>query len=212
LIIGEIKALVELVNIASGWLQQALGRAKRQRDREAAQTLYDAFVLVASMRAYDNAFRPLLGRILTFTLDWEPHRRQTTADEVVLFLDQEQILPYFRQAYGSLRGSLAMEEDQALSSLLDCAHRFTFIVEADFRTKETYYERQQVLTRLLYATSEEEASWVRAWAEVKVNQLNRRLLADADEAFAELRQRIIATHDLPDPGFAVGLPRTGGSA
>jgi hypothetical protein len=212
MVIADIKAFFDILNTSSGWLQKALGQAKRERERKAAQLLHDALILVASMRSYDNAFRPLLGRMLTFVPSWTPERRQTVADDLVLFLDREEILPHFRQAYGALDGSGWQGDGrESLDQLLRSARRFQDVITADSKIKGAYTERQRVIVWLLEADRDSEAYRVREWAEEKLGELDRRLLVDADEAFATLRRRLIAEYHLPNPGFAVGLPRSGGA-
>ena len=206
MVLSDIKMLVDVTNTAGNWLAMALGRAKQKRDRRAAHVLHDAIVLVASMRSYDNAFRPLLGRILTFTPTWDAERRQQTTDDIIMFLDHEEILPYFRQAATSLASYHAQGEPiGAVIPLLECASRFMDIVEADRRTKDAYRQRSRVIELLLMGRSERDAYDVREWAERKVNELDRRVLADAEIRFAELRSILLREYDLPDPGMAVDI-------
>jgi hypothetical protein len=78
------------------------------------------------------------------------------------------------------------------------------IVEADSMSKDAYSQRSRLINTLLMGKSENEAFRVREWAEEKVDQLDRRVLADAEIMFADLRNTLLREYDLPDPGMAVG--------
>jgi len=199
------KGLAELLNAAAGWLQKALQEARRRRDRGAARVLHDSFVVVASMRAYDNAFRPLLGQLLAFSIEWEDEHRQRVAEELQRFFDIEEILPRFRQAFQALQSSRwEGAGHEALTRLMDAATTFgDEIVGTVWKEKENYVVRTRIFRALSYGQSQGEVNMVYKWAESTAKVLDRRLLAEADNAFGELRNAVLAAHDLPDPGYAV---------
>lgn len=206
-LLSETKTLVEILKAAGGWLRRAHQRAERERDRSAAQLLHDAFVLAASMRVYDNALRPLLGQLLGFSASWDKERRGDLYDKLVGFFDREEILPHFRQALASLS---YMQWDGAGGEALHrlVASAFTFdeeIAGTIRREKENYVIRIEMLSALQLGASIEEESLVRKWAERIVGLLDRGLLVEVDASYGELRQAILAAHDLPDPGYAIAL-------
>jgi hypothetical protein len=199
--------LFDVLKAAGGWLQAALQHARKERDRRAARVLHDAFVVVASMRAYDNEFRPLLGEVLTFSVEWEDERRRQLERMIRRFFDVEEILPRFRQAFQALESSgWDGAGHEALGRLVGAASRFRDeIVGPIWKEKENYVVRARIFKALSFGQSQEEVEALHEWAEEIAAVLDRHLLAEADNAFGELRNAILAVHDLPDPGYAVAL-------
>jgi hypothetical protein len=206
-VLSDAKVLFEVLNAAGDWLQKALTQARRDRDRRAAHVLHDAFVVVASMRTYDNAFRPLLGQLLAFSIEWEAERRRRLNDELHSAFDTEVILPRLRQALQGLNSSdWEGAGHEPLNRLLNLA--FTFgdeVVSPIWVAKALGGGREPIFRALEYGHTPDDARVVHNWAENVASTLNRRLLADADDAFGELRRAVLAAHDLPDPGYAVSL-------
>ena len=207
MVLADAKVLIDVLKAADEWLQQVVQRAKRRRDRAAAQVLHDAFVVVAAMRAYDNAFRPLLGQLLTFSVEWSPDQRRRLSEELNAFFDIEQVLPPFRQALRGLESaSLDGAGAEPVERVMAAATTFSEEIAGSIRLeKENYVSRRAISDALLYGRSHEDEATVRQWAETLVQTLDRPLLAGADNAFGRVRQEILAAHDLPDPGFAVAL-------
>ncbi len=206
-VLSDAAVLFQVLDKAAGWLRDALREARKERDRKAAHVLHDAFVVVASMRAYDNAFRPLLGQLLAFSIEWEKERRDRLSDQLSSFFDIEQILPRFRQAFQALQASGWEEAGrEALGQLVDAASTFAEeIVGPVWKEKENYVVRGQMLQALEHGKTHGEEQVVREWAERLARILDRRLLAEADNACGALRQAILAAHRLPDPGYAFSL-------
>jgi hypothetical protein len=206
-VLADAKVLFEVLNAAGEWLRKALNQARAKRDRRAARVLHDAFVVVASMRANDNAFRPLLGQLLGFSIEWEVDRRRQLSQELRSFFDIEEILPRFRQAFQALQAS-AWEGagHEALGRLIGGATAFAGdIVGPIWKEKENYIVRERMLNALSYGRSDDDTKTVREWAERVAAILDRQLLAETDNAFGELRHAILTAHDLPDPGYAIAL-------
>jgi hypothetical protein len=203
----DARSLIDVLNAAGGWLRAALQHARKERDRRAARVLHDAFVVVASMRAYDNAFRPLLGEVRAFSTKWEDERRRRLENDLRLFFDVEEILPRFRQAFQALQSSgWDGAGREALGRLIGTASTFgDEIVGPIWKEKENYAMRARIFSVLSFGQSPEEAEIVHEWAERIAAVLDRHLLAQADNAFGELRNAVLAAHDLPDPGYAVSL-------
>jgi hypothetical protein len=205
--LSDAKVLFEALNAAGEWLQRALKAARKKGDREAAQVLHDAFVVVASMRAYDNAFRPLVGQLVAFSTRWDRERREQLGDHLELFFDVEQILPRYRQSFEALRTSAWQGAGhEALGRLVGAASTFgDEIVGPIWKEKENYVVRVRMLNALRYGKSSHDADAVHQWAQRVAAVLDRGLLAEADTAFGQLRRAVLAAHDLPDPGYAVSL-------
>lgn len=206
-IVVDANTLIQVLNAAGGWLQAALQHARKERDRRAARVLHDAFVVVASMRAYDNAFRPLLGEALAFSTKWDDERRRSLENELRRFFDVEEILPAFRQAFQALQSSgWDGAGEEALNRLIEAASSFgNEIVGPIWMEKENYAMRARIFNALSYGQSSDEADILHEWAERIAAVLDRHLLAQADNAFGELRNAVLVAHDLPDPGYAVSL-------
>jgi hypothetical protein len=207
MVLADAKVLFELLNAAGNWLQKAVSEARKQRDQRAAHVLHDAFVVVAAMRAYDNAFRPMLGELLAFSDAWEADRRQRLSEELFSFFDVEQILPQFRQAFQGIESShWDGAGREALGQLIGSATTFADeIVGEVWKEKENFMTRARLSRALEYGGSPDDEKAVHDWAEATAKILDRHLLAEADNAFGELRQAILAAHKLPDPGYAVSL-------
>jgi len=62
-----------------------------------------------------------------------------------------------------------------------------------------------MLQALEHGKTHGEEQVVREWAERLARILDRRLLAEADNACGALRQAVLAAHRLPDPGYAFSL-------
>jgi hypothetical protein len=206
MVLADAKVLVELLDAAGGWLGKALKRARKARDKQAAHVLHDSFVVVASMRAYDNTFRPMLGQLLALSTDWEADRSRELSGELSTFFDVEKIMPRFRQAFQGLRSSeWEGAGHEPLGRLLDAASTFGDEIAGRIRNEKEDLSRRSQLFISLKRHSEWDVDYVRKWATRIADVLDRDLLAEADHAFGELRQAILAAHDLPDPGYAVSL-------
>ncbi|MGY1618123.1 hypothetical protein ACI797_15395 [Geodermatophilus sp. SYSU D00691] len=210
MILSDIKTFVEIVSSVGSWLEKARTRSTRARDLQAAQLLHDATVLVVSMRAYDNAFRPLAAAMLTFRPYWPDDRRERLANELSHFLDREEILPLFRQSLTSLANSYSNGmTSEPVRTLLQCARRFMEPVQVISASKTAYTERALVIGWLLDATTQAEAAEVHSWAVFRVSALHKEVLADAEIALAELRIALQREFSLPDLPPAVSLAPLG---
>jgi hypothetical protein len=205
--IGEAELLSKIIDEAGKWLRATFRRVRADRDRRAAEVLYNAFVLVASMRAYDNTFRSLLGQLLNFSIRWENERRRRLSRELSDFIDQEVLLPHFRQANSYLaQGFGSAERIQALTRLRAKASTFERSVAGKIMTEKEKKATRQLLAKLEYGDSKDAERDVRKWANNVMGLLDRRLLAEIDADYGELRQAILAKHNIEDPGFALRLP------
>jgi len=202
--LGELTTFIELTEKAGGWLATVLQHNRRERDRRAAQVLYNAFVLTASMRTYDNTFRRILGRLLVFDGRWEQDERSELLADLLEFFDTETVLPRFRQALAALENANVDEQVRAgLDRLLTKAGSFHGQVDEVTGRKSEFHIPRTVLDALRRGDDQESVEEIVFWAEEYVDLLDRRVLAEADEAFGVLRQTVLSKHNLPDPGWAV---------
>jgi hypothetical protein len=209
--LSEAKTLIELIGLAGGWLTSALQRAKKDSDRRAAQALHDAAILVAAMRSYDNALRRIVTEAMSFSSEWSDDRRMTVTDDLKEFVGQETILPQFRQALASLRCGDEDDFCEELTNLEMIAHHFyTYFVVLVETQKGFGRPIWPVMAALERGRHRHDVDEVRAWTESALALHDRAKvdLARADEAYGMLRNKILASHPLPEAGWAVSLTGT----
>jgi hypothetical protein len=152
----------------------------------------------------------VLGELLAFSTELETHRRRQLGQRLWSFFDVEQILPNFRQAFQAIQSSdWEGAGHEALGRLIRAASTFTDEIVGDvYKEKDDFFLRARITEALEYGNwaTEDDVKTVHEWAEATAKILDRRLLAEADTAFGEFRQAILAAHKtLPDPGYAVSL-------
>jgi len=199
-VLSEIAAFVELVERASAWLDAALERSRRKRTRTAARILYDARVLVAGMRTYDNMYRPLLRRIRFLEADASADDRQAILSELEQWSSIHEISPRIHQVVASLKAERqASDTPLDLEPLLQHASEFLQAMELIQDEKLQYSLQSDLQWAVRSAKRKEELESAAHFAERQLHMLDLDDLAGADEAFGRLRQRILSEYDLPAP-------------
>jgi hypothetical protein len=199
-VLSEIAAFVDLVERASAWLDAALERSRRKRTRTAARILYDAGVLVAGMRTYDNVYRPLLRRMRFLETDASAEERKAILSELEQWNSIHEISPRVHQVVASLEAEReASDTPLDLEPLLQHASKFLQAMEL-IQDEKRHYSLQLDLQRAVRsAERKEEPESAAHFAERQLHILDLDDLAGADEAFGRLRQRILSEYDLPTP-------------
>lgn len=196
----------------------ATERAKKKRARAAVHVLYNAGVLVAAMRTYDNTYRRVLRRIRLLQPDAPDEERKKLVEELTAFNESHVITPRIQQANSSLAEALRTgkyigkrkpmdpSEPSPLRDLVESARRFEWQVQSPIEKDKMALSVQSELKRiLLHPSSEEDLRVLLDFAEAHLDYLSLRLLTDADIAFGRLRQTLVEKYDLPTPGWAVEL-------
>ena len=210
MIIGEVRALLDLIQRANAWRTEAIEGSRKKRARVAAQVLSDAGILVAAMRTFDNTYRRVLRRIRLLQPDASHEERKQVVEELTAFNERHIITPHINQASQSLTNAASTGklfergEPNALTDLLECADRFRFQIQNPIEEEKSKLSLHYELTRiLLHSSSQEDLQISVDFAEAHLNSLSLKLLRDADRAFGRLRQTLVEKHDLPDPGWAI---------
>jgi hypothetical protein len=209
--LGEAKELLEMIKTLSEWIAQAKQQRKAESEQRAAVLLGTAGILVASLRTLDNSFREVMSDLRLFNVDWTAPRRDAVRERINRFAEQEKILPHIRESLEVLTRTVARNEidpkqKQPVQVLIGCATRILNAIGRDV----TPFPSKEILVRFLddihAARTAVEAEVVRVNAQRHLSVLERRILAEADIAFADLKEDILARNPgLPDPGWAVAL-------
>lgn len=208
---SKAKMLFELAEKAYGWAQQVANRTRNERVQKDALILATAGVLVASLRTLDNSFREMVGELRLFDADWSLERREQVIRQINHFADQELILPVIRQSLSQLK-SLTSESDsndnENIQKLTSCGRGV--LAALGVSTVTPFHnpgELRDLLIAIKSAQTQQEVQSVVQQSDSALRAFDRNILADADNAFGQLKGDLLTRHHgaLPDPGWAVNL-------
>ncbi len=181
MVIDDAKALFDLIDRARTWRREASERTKKKKAQAAAQILFDAGVLVAAMRTYDNTYRRVLRRVRLLQPDASDEERKSLVEELTAFNESHVITPHIDQASGSLAYALYKPNTrkpgdsqwEALEKIVRCAQQFQLQIQRPIEEDKTHLSVHYEIKRaILHSSSDEELQVAVNFAEAHLDYLS----------------------------------------
>jgi hypothetical protein len=213
---AAMKLLGTVVERIAEWGELAIGRARTNREQRAAYFLRNAGFLVAALRTLDNSWHKVMGQLRLLDSAWPSERREHVIGQINDFASQEMVVPIIRQSVRELEAaniSRDLEDiglpdlTKQLEELLESGKTILAAVgESPVTPFKDPTELRRFFTNIRQARTAEEVESLTQDLEEALGVLDRRILANVDEAFSELRHSILNRYPtLPDPGWVVSL-------
>jgi hypothetical protein len=212
--LGEIKTVFDLADIAQAWLIRAIKSRRDKKKQTSVHVLATSGVLIAAFHTLLSTYKSLLGQFSLFDLSWTPDYKDEQTRKLQEFVQWERLIPLIEQKVAELAELLPNihEEDKEFVKTLLSYGRIILDslgpsdINPVWPDNRSFFE---FLRTIRNARSEAQVATVTDTAESGLEKIIPLFQSEADVGYGRLRARILKRHpDLVPPDWDRNLSLT----